>query len=146
VRKFVLTRPDGSDAWPELDAFAGLIGIDRAAPNRVSALLLLQLFAGLKSGNQNPAKVVREIESLENVGSHPSADWIAHQAIQGSWSRRAQRAALAGEWLINAMYNDKTDYLCTARYDDDENELRTQIDSICCREYEFLPGLMVKTK
>lgn len=43
------------------------IGLERAAPGRVSALLLLQLYAGATSGKLNPAKVIQEIASLEGI-------------------------------------------------------------------------------
>lgn len=63
-----LTRDDGTDMKPELGRFAAMTGLDRAAPGRVSTLLLLQLYASATAGSLNPAKVIYEIASLEGAG------------------------------------------------------------------------------
>ena len=52
----------------ELQHFARMIGLQAAAPDRYSILLLSQLFGGAVSGHQNPAKVVYEIEAFEGIG------------------------------------------------------------------------------
>jgi hypothetical protein len=67
--KFVATAANGDDITVELTDFAASIGLDRVAPGRYSFALVLGLFGGFKSEHQTPAKVVREIEALEGIGS-----------------------------------------------------------------------------
>jgi hypothetical protein len=43
-----------------MEHFGKMIGLLGAAPDRVSALLLRQLYGGARSGTLNPAKVVQE--------------------------------------------------------------------------------------
>jgi hypothetical protein len=70
-KKFTLRAANGEDMTPELTNFADFIGLERAASNRYSILLVLGLFGSFKSGHLNPAKVIREIEALEGI-SKPS--------------------------------------------------------------------------
>lgn len=63
--EYELNFPDGRDALPELKEFSKIIGLDRLAPNRYSIVLLLQLYGSFKSGVQNPAKIISQIEALE---------------------------------------------------------------------------------
>ena len=70
--KITMTAPDGTDFEPEVKGLARAIGLDRATSGRHSALLEVQLLGAVKSGMQNPAKVIREIEALEGIGA-PSA-------------------------------------------------------------------------
>jgi hypothetical protein len=69
AKTFALTAADGKDMTAEIAGFASTIGLERAAPDRCSMLLVLGLFGGFKSGLLNPAKVVREIEALEGIGN-----------------------------------------------------------------------------
>jgi hypothetical protein len=70
--KYTITNEAGEDCTAEqlakLHGFARMIGLEAAAPDRYSILLLGQLFAGTVSNSQNPAKVVYEISALEGVG------------------------------------------------------------------------------
>lgn len=66
--RFQLTRTDGQDMTPEILAFEEFIGLNRAAPGRYSMLLVLGLFGGMKSGRQDPAKIIHEINALEGRG------------------------------------------------------------------------------
>ena len=68
-REFRATTQNGEDVTSELRAFANVIGLERAAAGRYSIVLLLGLFGGFKSGTQNPATIVREIEALEYIGA-----------------------------------------------------------------------------
>lgn len=49
----------------DIPAFVESIGLKRAAPERYSALLVANLLGCALSETQNPAKIVREIELLE---------------------------------------------------------------------------------
>jgi len=67
--EFRAVNQNGEDMGAELRGFAEAIGLERAASGRYSLILLLELFGGFKSGVQNPAKVIREIEALEGLGA-----------------------------------------------------------------------------
>jgi hypothetical protein len=69
--------------------FADLIGLSSAAPGRYSALLLAQLLGGHLSGYQNPAKVVHEIEALENgqLGQLKPPILNRHPPLKGLWHK-----------------------------------------------------------
>jgi hypothetical protein len=56
----------------EITNFARIIGLETAAPDRYSMLLVRNLLVGVKSGSLNPAKVVHEIQALEGKGGRPS--------------------------------------------------------------------------
>lgn len=80
---------DGQDVSSDLEHFGKMIGLLGAAPDRVSALLLLQLYGGARSGTLNPAKVVQEICILEGLHGEPSSLKPATQF---------KRAQLGGLW------------------------------------------------
>jgi hypothetical protein len=69
AKKFTLTGANGEDMPAEITNFARAFGLERAAPDRCSMLLVLGLFGGFKSGHLNPAKVVHEIQALEGIGN-----------------------------------------------------------------------------
>ncbi|MGH8854634.1 MAG: hypothetical protein ACREWI_10190 [Telluria sp.] len=91
LARWKLTRDDGTDMNPDLARFAAMTGLERAAPGRVSALLLLQLYAGATSGTLNPAKVIHEITSLEGTGPDsmlkPPTRFERHPALRGLWHK-----------------------------------------------------------
>jgi len=65
---FSASTQDGKDVFAELQDFANGIGLEHAAPDRYSFLLVLGLFGSFKAGVLNPAKVVHEIRALEGIG------------------------------------------------------------------------------
>jgi hypothetical protein len=69
AKQFTLTAANGEDMTAEIINFASAIGLERAAPDRCSILLVLDLFGGFKSGHVNPARVVHEIQALEGIGN-----------------------------------------------------------------------------
>lgn len=73
----------------DLAEFAKMIGLDRAAPGRYSALLTLNLLGGALSGFQNAAKVVREIELLEagEPGEFKQPIKNRHPPLKGLWHK-----------------------------------------------------------
>src|SRR5580704_18889283 len=86
--KFIATAANGDDMTAELTAFAASIGLDRVAPGRYSFALVLGLFGGFKSGHQNPAKIMREIEALEGIGPPSQLKTpgsFNHQPLKGLW-------------------------------------------------------------
>jgi hypothetical protein len=83
-----------------------------------------------------------EASGEERYFTVEDAKWIAYEASHGSMLRRMQRNALTGEWLIYAMHEGRSYYLCLGRHDGNDGELRTQIDAICCQEFPFLKELL----
>lgn len=204
------TDNEGNDMSPELASFAEFIGLTSAAPDRYSILLVLQLYAGMKSGHLYPAKVIYEINALEGSGppsqlkapilfkhaplqglwhKHYLEDGLSSMAknlqrgllkfgipsfvegvresqatgierqmtadnvkavvddvVRGNWLRLGSSASLTGEWIIYADHDSKKYYLCLGKHQKSEHQtLRDQIDAVCCNEFEFLAGLLVKT-
>lgn len=89
-KKFIPTAEDGRDMSEELQAFATFIGLESSAAKRYSILLVLELFAGLKSGHLNPAKVVCEIDALEGKGLPSQLKppvLFKHPPLQGLWHK-----------------------------------------------------------
>ncbi|MCU7645667.1 hypothetical protein [Pseudomonas piscis] len=76
---------------PKVDvrAFAESIGLNRAAPGRYSVLLVGNLLGGTLSGTQNPAKIVREIELLEQgeLGQLKQPIQNRHPPLKGLWHK-----------------------------------------------------------
>lgn len=99
LARWKLTRDDGTDMKPELARFSAMTGLERAAPGRVSALLLLQLYAGATSGKLNPAKVVHEIAGLEGAGLDstlkPPTRFERHAALRGLWHKHYLQDGIA---------------------------------------------------
>ena len=205
-KKFTATDDNGMDMSAELANFANFIGLDTAAPNRYSILLVLGLFGGYKSGHLNPAKIIHEIKALEGIGTssqlkpaslfkHPPLKglWhkhyledglrpfainiqkglkkhgipfvkqrileaqiageeryvsiedcklIADDVIHGNWMRLAKSEALTGEWIVYAQHEGKNYYLCLGKHDSGDDELRKQIEVVCCQEFTFLTTLL----
>jgi hypothetical protein len=204
--KFSVTDSDGKDKSQELADFAKFIGLESAASGRYSLLLVLALYAGLKSGHLNPAKVVHEINALEELGApsqlkasapfrHPPLQglWhkhyledglsamainlkkgilkfgipfveqrileaeasgqkryvspedvklIANDVVHGNWVRLGNAAALTGEWIVYAQYQGANYYLCLGKHDSGDQNLRMQIDTLCCQEFPFLTSIL----
>ena len=90
LKKHTLTGDNGRDMTPEINNFINFIGLERAAPNRYSILLVLGLFGSCKSGLLNPAKVIQEIKSLEGIrssGQCKPATQFKHPPLKGLWHK-----------------------------------------------------------
>ena len=85
---FKATHDDGSDATADLLSFAKKIGLDSAAGDRYSFLLLLQLYGSAISGSLNPSKVVSQIRVLEGLEANnglKAATPFKRDALKGLW-------------------------------------------------------------
>ena len=93
--EFRLNANDGRDVTPEIIDF---VGLDRIAAGRYSKLLLLQIYGGAKSGHQNSAKIIREIEALEGYEpaslSKPPAQFN-YPPLKGLWHKHYLQDELA---------------------------------------------------
>lgn len=83
-----VTGNDG-DATDEVTSFIEMTRLDRIAPNRYSFLLVLQLFAGWKSGRQGPEKIIHEIQALESGTTTGFKAPIKnkHPPLKGLWHK-----------------------------------------------------------
>jgi len=64
---------------------------------------------------------------------------MAADVTNGNYLKLAQKAALSGEWIIFAKHEGMNYYLCLGTHDVTTHEqLRQQIDAICCAEFPFL--------
>lgn len=82
---------DGNDMTAEILGFAEAIGLERVVPGRYSILLLVQLYARMLSGQQNPAKIMDEIKALEgncvNSRSKPASIFSRGKHLKGLWHK-----------------------------------------------------------
>jgi hypothetical protein len=95
---FKATRSDGKDMMPELSDFARFVGLEKIVPGRYSFLLLLELYAGVKSGRQNPKEVIDEIEFLEGFqkkSGSKQASPLHHEKLKGLWHKHYLEDGLA---------------------------------------------------
>ncbi|WP_213538880.1 hypothetical protein [Nitrosospira sp. NRS527] len=68
---------------------------------------------------------------------------IANDVVHGNWMQLTTAAALTGEWIIYAQHEGKNYYLCLGTHDKSQHEnLRKQIDALCCQEFLFLSTLL----
>lgn len=103
--KFTATAAHGHDMTGVLTDFAASIGLDRVAPDRYSFALVLGLFGGSKSGHQNPAKIIREIEALEGIGGPSSLkppSRFNRPPLKGLWHKHYLEDGLRST-AINAL-------------------------------------------
>lgn len=105
--EFKAVNQNGEDVTSELHAFAEVIGLEGVAAGRYSIALLLGLFGGFKSGMQNPAKIIREIEGLESIGA-PSGTKPA-QPFRGIWLRGLMHKHYLSDGLETLALNMKNE-------------------------------------
>lgn len=70
---------------------------------------------------------------------------ITDDVIHGNFVRLADSVALTGEWLIYAEHDGRKYYLGLGTHDVAHHDnLRHQIDALCCHEFPFLRELLTK--
>jgi hypothetical protein len=75
--------------------------------------------------------------SVEDVGP------LTRDAVHGNLERLREAERLTGEWIVFAKHQGQNYYLSLATHDKSTHEdLRRQIDAICCREFPFLEKLI----
>lgn len=68
---------------------------------------------------------------------------IANDVVHLNWMQLTKDAALTGQWIIYAQHKGKNYYLCLGTHDKSQHEdLRKQIDALCCQEFPFLSTLL----
>lgn len=107
--------------------------------------MIRNLQIGLKnSGLPWLEERVREVEAAqeEKYLSAKDIGAIVNDAVHGNWIRRAEANELTGEWLIYAQHEGKNYYLCLGKHSSGDENIRKQIDDICCLEFPFLERLL----
>jgi hypothetical protein len=87
----------------------------------------------------NEAKEAGELRyfNVEDVGP------LTRDAVYGNVERLRKAEKLTGEWIIFAKHDGQNYYLCLATHDKSTHEnVRQQIDMICCQEFPFLAELL----
>lgn len=98
AHRFKATRSDGKDMTTELYDFATFVGLEKVATGRYSFLLLLELYAGVKSGRQNPKEIIDEIEVLEGLqkkSGTKQASLFHREPLKGLWHKHYLEDGLA---------------------------------------------------
>jgi hypothetical protein len=88
---------NGEDLTGELARFAGMLGLDRAAPGRYSALLVCHLYMGMKANAIDPWKVAHEIDALEGIGRSSQLKAPIRNRfppLKGLWHKHYQQSGI----------------------------------------------------
>lgn len=68
---------------------------------------------------------------------------LTRDVVQGNWARLREAERLTGEWIVFAKHEGQNYYLSLATHDKTTHEdLRRNIDAICCPEFPFLAKLL----
>ncbi|PHM20828.1 MAG: hypothetical protein CK604_07120 [Curvibacter sp. PD_MW3] len=90
----------------------------------------------------------QQIQEAERLGEerYITPDMVGalvDDAVLGNLRRLSEDRSITGEWLLYAKYEGKNYYLCLTSHDASQHdELRKQIDLVCCREFSFLTDLL----
>lgn len=90
---------------------------------------------------------VREAEQSGEIRYFSAEDvpLLVNDAVYGNFERRRQAEQLTGEWIIFAKHEGQNYYLTIATHDRSTHEqVRQQIDTLCCREFSFLEKLLAE--
>lgn len=88
-----------------------------------------------------------EKANVKRVFTKEDAGAIVKDLMHGNWERLAEAQALTGEWIIYARHEGQNYYLCLARHEHSQHEdIRKQIDAVCCQEFAFLPELLANAE
>ncbi len=66
---------------------------------------------------------------------------IVNDAVHGNWMRRSSAGELTGDWIIYAQHRGENYYLSLGTHDSGDQNLRDQIDALCCKEFPFLTDM-----
>jgi hypothetical protein len=67
---------------------------------------------------------------------------IVDEVVSGNWERKVADGGITGEWLIYAKHEDKPYYLCIAKHDSGDINIRKLIDDFCLVEFPFLNDIL----
>jgi hypothetical protein len=97
-----------------------------------------------KYGIPSVEQKVREAEQAGETRYFSAEDvqMVANDVVHGNLARRRQAQQLTGEWIVFAKHEGQNYYLGLATHNESHENLRQQIDAICCREFPFLEKLL----
>ena len=68
---------------------------------------------------------------------------LSSNAVSGNWGRLREAERLTGEWIVFAKHEGLNYYLSLAAHNNSTHEnLRQQIEALCCREFPFLGKIL----
>lgn len=67
---------------------------------------------------------------------------IADDVVRGNWERKVADKKITGEWIIYTKHEGKNFYLCLAKHDSGDMNIRKLIDDFCLLEFPFLNNLL----
>jgi hypothetical protein len=85
-----------------------------------------------------------EASGVEQYVTEDDIKHIVHDAVHGNLERRSADQAWTGEWIIYAQHDGARYYLSLGGHTWGDENIRAQIDSICCREFPFLEAILPK--
>ena len=68
---------------------------------------------------------------------------IINDAVTSNFQRRQADQKTTGEWLVYAIHENVNYFLCLAKHDEGDAQIRTRIDSTCVYEFPFLKSVLV---
>ncbi|MFA5685018.1 MAG: hypothetical protein WCZ65_06230 [Lysobacteraceae bacterium] len=88
----------------ELGEYAGLVGLDKAAPGRYSWLFVMQLYLHAEVNGIDPSMIVGELKALEGgtspAGTKPATEFT-REPLKGLWHKHFFSAHFVGHNLAN---------------------------------------------
>ncbi len=63
---------------------------------------------------------------------------IVNDVLTNNLARRRSEGKMTGEWIVYAQNEGQNFYLCLAKHNDGDEEIREKIERICVREFPFL--------
>jgi hypothetical protein len=71
---------------------------------------------------------------------------IANDVLRNNLARRRSERKMTGEWIVYAQHEDQKFYLCLAKHDDGDENIREKIERICVWEFPFLENIFQKSQ
>lgn len=67
---------------------------------------------------------------------------IVNDVVTSNLQRRHADQKTTGEWLIYAVHENVNYFLCLAKHGEEDDKIRTRIDSTCVHEFPFLMSIL----
>ncbi|MGE4511378.1 MAG: hypothetical protein AB7D43_09790 [Sulfurimonadaceae bacterium] len=68
---------------------------------------------------------------------------IVDDAVSSNLQRRRAYQKITGEWLVYVIHENTNYFLCLAKHDESDADIRKKIDSICIYEFSFLKSILL---
>jgi len=99
----------------------------------------------IKDGLPRFEQHVRDTLAVGDVHDLTSEDIkrIVHDAVLGNWERRTNASELTGEWIVYAKHDGNNYYLSLGKHNDDDTNLRDEIEASCRAEFPFVADILL---